>query len=433
MKNTFVDMKYEDVLKKRRPPHKKPVRPNLFFRILLRVLSAFSLMGTGFRYTQEGMDQICKDQPCLILMNHSCFLDMPMAQRIFFPRPMNIITTSDAFVGMGGFMGWLMRTIGCIPTQKFVTDISLIKDMTYALKERKSSILMYPEASYSFDGRCTKLPRKMGVLLKKLDVPVVMVETFGAFSRNPLYNQLQVRKGVKISAKVRCLYTLEEVRTLSVQTLSDGLDEAFSFDHWAWQKQNSIEIHDDFRADGLSRILYRCPHCNEEGKMKGKGIHLTCNHCGKQYELTPMGDLKATDGDSAFTTVPLWNDWQRGLVRQEILDGSYRMDVDVDISVMMDYKAIYNVGTGHLTHDLTGFHLTGCDGAIEYHQKPQHSYCLYADYFWYEVGDIICIGNNDILYYCFPKGGDVVAKTRMAVEEMYQLYKSRAIRMPETI
>ncbi len=116
------------------------------------------------------------------------------------------------------------------------------------------------------------------------------------------------------------------------------------------------------------------------------------------------------------------------MVRREILDGSYRLDVDVDISVMVDYKAIYNVGSGHLRHDLDGFHLTGCDGKLTYHQKPQHNYCLYADYYWYEVGDVICIGNNDRLYYCFPKGGDVVAKTRMATEEMYKLYKSHALK-----
>ena len=54
--------------------------------------------------------------------------------------------------------------------------------------------------------------------------------------------------------------------------------------------------------------------------------------------------------------------------------------------------------------------------------KPTASYSLYSDYYWYELGDMICIGNNDILYYCFPKeGGDVVAKTRLAAEELFQM------------
>ena len=39
---------------------------------------------------------------------------------------------------------------------------------------------------------------------------------------------------------------------------------------------------------------------------------------------------------------------------------------------------------------------------------------------------MISIGDSDKLYYCFPKTqADVVAKTRLAVEEMYKLYKAR--------
>ena len=50
---------------------------------------------------------------------------------------------------------------------------------------------------------------------------------------------------------------------------------------------------------------------------------------------------------------------------------------------------------------------------------------LYADYFWYELGDMICIGDRDVLYYCFPQGnGDVVAKTRLAAEELYKLKRA---------
>lgn len=53
---------------------------------------------------------------------------------------------------------------------------------------------------------------------------------------------------------------------------------------------------------------------------------------------------------------------------------------------------------------------------------------LYADYFWYEIGDVICIGDNGTLYYCFPKeGGDVVAKARLATEELYKLQKQKRV------
>lgn len=432
MKTSVKHMDYDKVTSIPRYQHKSPKKPNFFWRILIRILTIFGMAGTKFKYEVEGLEEL-KKEPCLILMNHSCFLDMQIAHRILFPKHFCIVCTSDAFVGMGGFMGWLMRQIGCFPTQKFVTDLGLISDMNYALKTLKTSILMYPEASYSFDGTATALPRKMGVILKKFDVPVVMIETFGAFSRNPLYNELKVRKSVPVSAKARCLFTRDQVRNLGVKELSDGLDEAFGFDHFKWQAEQGIEIHDDTRADGLERILYKCPHCGTEGQTKGSGIHLTCHACGKTYELTPIGKLKALDGETEFPHIPDWFAWEREQVKQDILDGKYLLDTDVDIAMLVDFQHIYMVGSGHLTHDLGGFTLTGCDGRLHYNQKPLNCYGLYADYYWYEIADTICIGNNEYLYYCFPKSATPVAKARLATEEMYKLYKTRQIKAETTV
>ncbi len=430
MKTTVKKMDFDEVMQLSHYPHKLPRKPNLFWRTLIRILSFFGLMGTRFQFETEGMEKVGKDEPCLILMNHSCFLDMEIASAVLYPRPYNIVTTSDAFAGLFGLMEWALRSIGCFPTQKFVTDIGLLQDMSYCLKDLKSSILMYPEASYSFDGTCTPLPRKFGVLLKKFDVPVLMIETFGAFSRGPLYNELKYRKKVPVSAKLTCLYTREEIREKTVKELSDGVDAAFGFDHFKWQKEQNLHIDEPFRADGLSRILYKCAHCGAEGHMEGQGIHLTCHKCGKKYELTTLGELKALEGETEFSHIPDWYAWERSQVKQEILDDTYKLDVDVDIAMLVDFKAIYMVGEGHLTHDRNGFHLTGCDGRLDYTQSPKACYSLYADYYWYEIADTICIGDNERLYYCFPKGGDVVAKSRLAVEEMYKLYKSRVLRTP---
>ena len=426
MKIATKQLSYEKAMAKKRPKHRKPLRPNRLLQLVIRVLAIFDLAPVRFTYEKHGMEKIGKREPCLILMNHSSFIDLKIASKIFFPKRYGIVCTCDGFVGFG--MELLMRLIGCIPTRKFVTDVSLIKDMEYLLKKKKCSVLMYPEASYSFDGTATPLPRKMGVLLKKLNVPVVTVITQGAFARDPLYNGLQKRK-VKVRADVRCLASAEEVKNLSVAQLDSLLEEAFSFDNFKWQQENEVVISEPFRADGLSRILYRCPHCGVEGKTEGKGTTLTCHNCGKSYELTELGALRATDGDPAFTHIPDWYAWQRKQVRKELEEGTYRLEAEVKIGVLVDYKAIYMVGSGKLIHDENGFHLTGCDGKLEYEQGPLSCYSLYADYFWYEIGDVICIGNHDVLYYCFPQNcGDVVAKTRLATEELYKLKKKRPVK-----
>ena len=174
-----------------------------------------------------------------------------------------------------------------------------------------------------------------------------------------------------------------------------------------------------------------CPHCGAEGKMEGKGIHLTCKACGKQWELTPLGEMKALDGETEISHIPDWYAWERQQVRQQIMDGTYHLNEDVSIAMQVDYKAIYKVGEGHLTHDASGFHLIGCNGKLDYFQKPQSSYSLYADYYWYEIADCICIGDNEVHYFCFPKDATVsVAKLRLATEEMYKLHKEKLLPTP---
>lgn len=166
MKTTVEVKDYAAVAALPRYPHLPPKKPGIFWRSLIRLLTIPGLAGTKFQYKSERMELLGKNEPCLILMNHTCFLDMEIAYRILYPRAFNIICTSDAFAGLGGLMGWVMRTIGCMPTQKFVTDLGLMQDMSYCLKTLKTSVLMYPEASYSFDGTCTPLPRKLGFFSK---------------------------------------------------------------------------------------------------------------------------------------------------------------------------------------------------------------------------------------------------------------------------
>ena len=420
MKINTRNLPYEEVLKLPRLEHRTPRMPSKALAGFVRIASAPTLWKTKFHYTTERMELV-GDEPCLILMNHCSFTDMKLAYGIFYPRPLGIVTSVDA---MSGILGKLMRILGCTPTHKYVSDLTLIKDMEYMLKTNKTSVLMYPEAGYSFDGRTTTLPRKLGILMKKLGVPVVTVITQGAFHRDPLYNMLQIRD-VKVSAHVKCLATAQELKELSVAELDARLDEAFSFDNFAWQRDNKISIDVPFRADGLHRILYKCPHCGAESQMEGKGIHLTCHGCNKQWEMDEYGQLKALSGETEYPHIPDWYTWERECVRKEIEDGTYLLDTDVDIGIQVNLDGVCMIGKGHLTHDLNGFRLTGADGKLDYTQSPVASHTLYADYYWYEIGDVIGIGNNEFSYFCFP-GADVsVTKARLATEELYKLTKAR--------
>ncbi len=416
MKIKVTEKSYSEVMATQVAKHKRPRRPSIFFRALLWVVSLPDLWATSFKLKRIGDKKTEKKKPCLYLMNHSSFIDLEIIVHILFPRSFNIVATTDSFIGKN----WLMRQIGCIPTKKFTTDISLVRDMLYAVQKLKSSIVLFPEASYSFDGTATPLPDHLGQFVKKLGVDVVMVRTYGAFGRDPLYNNLQ-RRRVKVSATEEVIIKADELATLSAEEVQAKLDEQFSFDNFSWQKENQVKIDEPFRADFLNRVLYKCPHCKAEGQTEGKGDTLTCHACGKEYLMTEYGEMQAKDGETEFSHIPDWYAWERACVREEIERGEYHIDFDVDICMSIDTKNLYRVGKGHLTHNQNGFHLTGCDGELDYVQRERACYSLYSDYNWYEIGDMVCIGNSKALYYCFPEyDGDVVAKMRLASEELYK-------------
>ena len=158
--------------------------------------------------------------------------------------------------------------------------------------------------------------------------------------------------------------------------------------------------------------------------MVGKGIEISCSSCGVRYELDEQGYL--VNENAKYKHIPDWFNWEREEVKKEILAGSYALDTEVDIYILKDTKALYKVGNGHLHHDIDGFVLSGCDGKLNYRQSSTFSYGLNVDYFWYEIGDVIGIGDKEALYYCFPKNKEInVAKTRLAAEEIYKLKKAK--------
>lgn len=376
MKIKVKNSTYEEVCSLPKPKVKKPDRQSALARTILYLASLSEIRAVNFSYEEIGMNRLGKEEPALFLMNHSSFTDLMIASKMLRNRQYHIVTTNDGFIGKEA----LMRFIGCIPTKKFITDMTLVKDMQYTFKELNSSILMFPEASYSFDGSTTPLPKSLGKFIKIMNIPVVIISTKGAFLRD--------------------------------------------------QADRNIKITECFRADGLHRPLYKCPNCLCEGTMEGKVISIKCRNCSFEAELEEDGTLKYITPSSDTSEKPInhsfvtdWYAWERECVRKELLDGTYHMEMDVDILMLADSRCMYRVGEGRLTHSSDGFHLTGCDGKLTYIQKPKASYSLYSDYFWYEIGDMISIGDSRYQYYCFPKNQEaaIVAKARLATEELYKL------------
>lgn len=402
------------------PPckHFKPVRRSLVLKSLIRVLSFPTLKKINFKYEMINMENVNPKEPHLIVMNHTNFADLKIAFKMLRKFKFNIICTDDGFIGKK----LLMKHIGCVPTRKYATDLMLIKDMKYITTKLNSSILIFPEACYCFDGTATVLPESFGKCLKLLKVPVISITTHGSFFFDPLYNNLQYRK-VNANATMKYLLSKEDIAEKSIDELNEIINNEFKFDHFKWQQENNVIISEEFRADHLHKILYKCPHCLSEGTTLGKGTTISCRKCSNTYELTVNGYLKNISGnETIFNHIPDWNKWQRECVKNEIINDTYLIDEDIDLYIMRDYKTIYEVGKGHLVHNKNELVLTDESGKVLFTQPMKPLYTLNTDFHWYQVADTICIGDEKIRYYCaFKDHQNFVSKARLATEENFKL------------
>ena len=416
MKIPVKNCTYTEV-KKITPREQKPAKkPNLLFRTLLKLISLPDIWAVKFRSTKVGMERLGRKEPCIILMNHCSFLDLEVAQHVFYPRPLNIVTTWDGYVGKN----WLMRQIGCIQTKKYSTSPKLLREIKRLLSEG-SSVLIYPEAGYSFDGTATTMGDGLGKMAKMFGVPLVTCITDGAYLRQPLYNELKKRK-LPVTAEVSYLLSPDEIAAMDYKQINEKIAEKFSFDAFRSQQERGLKIDEPNRADGLNRVLYKCPHCLAEGRTVGLGEKLTCMACGKEYRLTEYGKMEALVGETEIEHIPDWYRWQRQEVKKELTEGRYAMNLDVEILMMIDSYCLYHIGEGKLTHGEDGFHLVSADGQLQFHQGATASYTVNSDFYWYQISDVICIGDMSVQYYCLPKNtGDVVAKARLAAEELYKI------------
>lgn len=99
MKIKTVRTDYQTALSRAENWHKLPQRPNFLLRKVMALASLGELHKTHFKVKRIGMEKLPAGEPCLILMNHSSFIDLKIAATVFADRPFNIVCTSDAWWG----------------------------------------------------------------------------------------------------------------------------------------------------------------------------------------------------------------------------------------------------------------------------------------------------------------------------------------------
>ena len=405
---------------------KYPIRQPFFFTCLIQTLSKFALMGKKINIEKVNLEGL--KPPYIVLSNHMSFVDFELVSKITFPHRVNNVVNVDGFYKRK----WLLEWIGAIGTHKFASDIHLVRSILKVV-ERGDVLCMYPEACYSQCGIQSYLPPALGMLIKKAKVPVVTVVHNTNHLFAPVWDVPRKRK-VPLHTTATKVLSKEDIENMSIDQINEILRKSLDYDSYKYQKDNDILIKDEYRAEGLHKVLYQCPHCKAEHKMATQGSEIYCTECGKRYIWQENGYISAVDGETEFDHIPDWFRWQKEQVREQIKNGTYSFEDEVMVHSMPRCNRFMHLGAASLTHDIeNGFILKGFYRGSEYviQRKPIQSYNLHVEYSYSLIKgkrDCVVLSTEDDLFYCVPKKENVVTKLAFATQIMFEIYEAEALK-----
>ncbi len=397
-----------------------PTRTKWYLMPLIAALSYPATIRHRTKLQKIGMDGV--RPPYLLLCNHNAFMDFKVASRAMFPHRANYVVAIDGFIGRER----LLRNVGCLCKRKFTSNLRLVKHLRKVIVNGNIAVI-YPEARYSLCGTTAVLPDSLGKLCKLLGVPVVTLICHGHHVNSPFWN-LHNRGISPTEAEMKLLYSAEELKDLPVDEINAGIADAFQYDDFAWQKERNIRVKYKKHAEGLHKVLYQCPSCGTEFRMGSSGRQLFCMECGKRWNLSDLSELSAEKGETEFSHIPDWYEWERANVRREVENGTYSSgELSVTVDSLPNAIGFVRLGEGTLVHDMNGFTVRGVDRDGDEFLMKKDVPSLYSCHIEYEYlgkhGDCVDLNTLEDTWYIYPHGTDFsVTKMALATEELYQHY-----------
>ena len=398
---------------------KYPIRQPRWLTWLIWVLSKIALLGK--KYTLETVDMEGLEPPYLLFSNHMAFIDFELSALVTYPKRVNNVVNIDGY----HMMPWLLTWIGSICTRKFTNDIHLVKSIRRVV-QNGDILCLYPEARYTPIGTTAFLPDSLGRLVKMNKVPLVVVTHHGNHLYSPFWAYKNKRK-VPMRTVFRQVLTAQQVQSMTVDEINAAIRSAMEYDEYRYQLENNILITEPNRAEGLHKVLYQCPHCGTEFQMGSQGAELFCKHCGKRWYLQENGQLMATEGETEFSHIPHWFEWEREQVRAQILSGEYRYEDEVDVYSFPRCYRFIPLGRARVCHSFQdGFTIDGHYRGRDYHihRPPKSMNSLHVEYDFHRFRKENCfdISTETDSFYCYPTNPDMVTKLAFATEEIYKLH-----------
>lgn len=362
-----------------------------------------------------GMDGI--KPPYLVFATHQGFSDYYIGPLALFPHRAMYVSDMEGFAGFGN---WLYRGLGCIPKRRYVSDVSVVKNIQYGLSKGQS-VVIYPESRHSNVGTTAYIPKNLGKLAKMMKVPVVVLSAKGSYLANPFWDEEHTRK-VPMEAQLQCICRAEKLQEISAKELQTRIEKHLQYDEYRYQQEKGFLVKEPNRGEGLHKALYQCISCKKEFGMQSEGSTLSCTCCGSSWKLSQDGWLVA-EKDASKIHIPDWYEWQRTqairmleerekvkvsqvseeqrVVKDTQLSEEWQETYSIRVEALPNQYGFVDMGEGELVLNREEFLLRV--GKQEWHFPHKNRESVQTEYNYRGKGMCIVLSTKDCCYYLYSQ------------------------------
>ena len=260
--------------------------------------------------------------PYFVIAGHTSWLDFYTVSIALYPRRMNYLGAYNFF--RDPVLKFVLGLMGVIPKNQFTNDNQAILK-TKNVIERGGIVGIFPHGCLSNEGRPGGFAApSIAKLIKTFKIPVVAVQINGGYLTRPRWTK-RVRRG-HMDTTVTCIFSGEELSSLSVDAVYRRLISAIDFDDYLWQRKHKVTFKGRRLAEGAELVLYKCPKCNSETTLRSKGNTLFCMRCGNEALINNKLFFEPGTKDSiVYDGFDNWYDFQQESLLAEIHDPDFRI------------------------------------------------------------------------------------------------------------
>jgi 1-acyl-sn-glycerol-3-phosphate acyltransferase len=181
----------------------------------------FLVFFSGVKVTTQGLENIPRDQPSILVSNHQGAADIPVLLA-FLPIRFRFAIKKELF--SIPFFGWYLKKAGYFSVDREVV-LSAYKTLETIVEILKTgeSVLIFPEGTRSRDGSLGKLKR--GSLMAALNsgAPIIPIAISGSFNVMPRGSKLFRPAKVKLTAGKPIYIKSEEEYDHKVEEVRDAI------------------------------------------------------------------------------------------------------------------------------------------------------------------------------------------------------------------